>query len=69
MKMVDGKKKDLILFAKKHNLKIGIIEELIKYRISNEKRFKELANKLSRLNMVLSHQSFIGFLHRMCTLL
>ena len=57
-----ARKKDLILFAKKHNLKIGTIEELIKYRILMKKQFKELANKLLRLNMVLSHQSFTRIL-------
>ena len=52
------KKAILIMFAKKHNLKIGTIEELIKYRISKlEKLFKELVSKLLKLNMVLSHLS------------
>ncbi|MEC8078281.1 MAG: 3,4-dihydroxy-2-butanone-4-phosphate synthase, partial [Pseudomonadota bacterium] len=32
-----ARKKDLIAFSRKHNLKIGTIEELIKYRVSNEK--------------------------------
>ena len=32
-----ARKKDLIAFASKHKLKIGTIEDLIKYRISNEK--------------------------------
>ena len=40
-----ARKKDLILFAKKHNLKIGTIEELIKYRISNEKTIQRISQQ------------------------
>ena len=32
-----ARKKDLLAFAKKYKLKIGTIEDLIKYKISNEK--------------------------------
>ena len=32
--------KDLILFAKKHNLKIAKIEDLISYRLKNERLVK-----------------------------
>jgi 3,4-dihydroxy 2-butanone 4-phosphate synthase / GTP cyclohydrolase II len=34
---------DLEIFAKKHNLKIGTIEDLIKYKIAHEKTIKEVA--------------------------
>ncbi len=40
-----ARKKDLILFAKKYNLKIGTIEELIKYRISNEKTIQRISQQ------------------------
>lgn len=37
-----ARKKDLISFSKKHKLKIGTIEDLIKYRIENEKTVKRI---------------------------
>ncbi len=37
--------KDLILFAKKHNLKIAKIEDLISYRLKNERLVKVTSNK------------------------
>ena len=43
----------------KTQFKIGTIEELIKYRVSNEKPYKESANRSLKLNMVHLHQSFI----------
>ena len=40
-----ARKKDLIAFSKKHNLKIGTIEELIKYRVSNEKTIHRISQR------------------------
>ena len=37
--------KDLILFAKKHKLKIAKIEDLISYRLKNERLIKGISNK------------------------
>tara|TARA_Y100000590_G_scaffold169037_2_gene193614 strand:+ start:30884 stop:31981 length:1098 start_codon:yes stop_codon:yes gene_type:complete len=37
-----ARKKDLIAFAKLYKLKIGTIEDLIKYRINNEKTIKRI---------------------------
>ena len=37
--------KDLILFSKKHNLKIAKIEDLISYRLKNEKFVKVISSK------------------------
>ena len=37
--------KDLIPFAKKHNIKIAKIEDLISYRLKNEKLIKLISNK------------------------
>ncbi len=37
---------DLRKFSKKHNLKIGSIEDLISYRIKNEKLIKNISNKM-----------------------
>ena len=36
---------DLLLFAKKHNLKIGSIEDLISYRLKNEKFIFNISNR------------------------
>ena len=41
-----ARKKDLIAFSKKHNLKIGTIEELIKYRVSNEKTIQRISQQI-----------------------
>ena len=38
-----ARRPDLEVFAKKHNLKIGTIESLIKYRIENEKTIEKVA--------------------------
>ena len=40
-----ARKKDLVAFAKKHKLKIGTIEDLIKYRISNEKTIQRISQQ------------------------
>ena len=40
-----ARKKDLVAFAKKHKLKIGTIEDLIKYRISNEKTVQRISQQ------------------------
>ena len=37
-----ARKKDLLAFAKKHKLKIGTIEDLIKYKIANEKTIERI---------------------------
>ncbi len=37
---------DLIKFSKKHKLKIGSIEDLISYRLKNEKLVKNISNKV-----------------------
>ena len=42
--------KDLILFAKKHKLKIAKIEDLISYRLKNEILIKNLLNKKININ-------------------
>ncbi len=44
-----ARKKDLIAFSKKHNLKIGTIEELIKYRVSNEKTIQRISQYFIRI--------------------
>ena len=41
-----ARKKDLIEFSRKHNLKIGTIEELIKYRVSNEKTIQRISQQI-----------------------
>jgi len=40
-----ARKKDLISFAKKHRLKIGTIEDLIKYKTANEKTIKRISEE------------------------
>ena len=55
-----ARKKDLISFAKKHNLKIGTIEELIKYRISNEKTIQ----RISQQTIKTKYGSFISIFYR-----
>ncbi len=40
-----ARKKDLITFAKKHKLKIGTIEDLIKYKTANEKTVKRVSEE------------------------
>ena len=42
--------KDLIPFAKKHRLKIAKIEDLISYRLKNERFFKFTSNKKIKIN-------------------
>ena len=41
-----ARKKDLIAFASKYKLKIGTIEDLIKYRISNEKTIQRISQQI-----------------------
>ena len=41
-----ARKKDLIQFAKKYNLKIGTIEDLIKYKTVKEKTIKKIEEKI-----------------------
>ena len=41
-----ARKKDLLSFAKKHKLKIGTIEDLIKYKIANEKTIKRISEEM-----------------------
>ena len=41
-----ARKKDLIAFAKKYKLKIGTIEDLIKYKIANEKTIKRISEEV-----------------------
>ena len=41
-----ARKKDLITFAKKHKLKIGTIEDLIKYKTANEKTIKRISEEV-----------------------
>ena len=43
-----ARKKDLLTFAKKHKLKIGTIEDLIKYKVSNEKTVKRIREEIIR---------------------
>jgi 3,4-dihydroxy 2-butanone 4-phosphate synthase / GTP cyclohydrolase II len=40
-----ARKKDLVTFAKKHKLKIGTIEDLIKYKTANEKTIKRVGEE------------------------
>ena len=40
-----ARRSDLEIFAKEHNLKMGSIEDLIKYRIENEKTVERVADK------------------------
>jgi 3,4-dihydroxy 2-butanone 4-phosphate synthase / GTP cyclohydrolase II len=40
---------DLLQFAKKHNLKIASIEDLISYRLKNEKLIFNISNKIIRI--------------------
>ena len=40
-----ARKKDLVTFAKKHKLKIGTIEDLIKYKTANEKTIKRISEQ------------------------
>jgi len=55
-----ARKKDLISFAKKHNLKIGTIEELIKYRISNEKTIQ----RISQQTIKTKYGSFVSIFYK-----
>ena len=41
-----ARQKDLIAFASKYKLKIGTIEDLIKYRISNEKTIQRISQQI-----------------------
>ena len=41
-----ARKKDLLNFAKKHKIKIGTIEDLIKYKIANEKTIKKISQDI-----------------------
>lgn len=41
-----ARKKDLLSFAKKHKLKIGTIEDLIKYKTANEKTIKRISEEM-----------------------
>jgi len=43
-----ARKRDLVAFAKKYKLKIGTIEDLIKYRISNEKTIQRISQQIIR---------------------
>ena len=41
-----ARKKDLVAFATKHKIKIGTIEDLIKYRVSNEKTIQRISQQI-----------------------
>ena len=41
-----ARKKDLLNFAKKYKIKIGTIEDLIKYKIANEKTIKKISQDI-----------------------
>ena len=41
-----ARKKDLVAFAVKHKIKIGTIEDLIKYRVSNEKTIQRISQQI-----------------------
>tara|TARA_B100001758_G_C18404184_1_gene610930 strand:+ start:503 stop:1588 length:1086 start_codon:yes stop_codon:yes gene_type:complete len=41
-----ARKKDLLAFAKKHKLKIGTIEDLIKYKAANQKTIKRISEQV-----------------------
>ena len=41
-----ARKKDLVAFAEKHKIKIGTIEDLIKYRVSNEKTIQRISQQI-----------------------
>ena len=41
-----ARKKDLVTFAAKHKIKIGTIEDLIKYRVSNEKTIQRISQQI-----------------------
>ena len=41
---------DLLIFARKHKLKIGTIEDLISYRLKNEKLILNTSNKSLKIN-------------------
>ena len=41
-----ARKKDLLNFAKKYKIKIGTIEDLIKYKIANEKTIKRISQDI-----------------------
>jgi len=43
---------DLLKFAKKHNLKIASIEDLISYRLKNEKFMINISNKKIKINKI-----------------
>jgi len=43
---------DLLKFAKKHNLKIASIEDLISYRLKNEKFMINISNKKIKVNKI-----------------
>jgi len=43
---------DLLLFARKHNLKIASIEDLISYRLKNEKFIFNTSNKLIKIKKI-----------------
>ena len=41
-----ARKKDLVAFAARHKIKIGTIEDLIKYRVSNEKTIQRISQQI-----------------------
>ena len=45
---------DLIPFAKKHKLKIAKIEDLISYRLKNERLIKCISNKKIKIKKIWS---------------
>ena len=52
-----ARKKDLIAYSKKHNLKIGTIEELIKYRVSNEKTIQRISRQIIKTCLLYTSPS------------
>ncbi len=51
--------KDLQKFAKKHNIKIASIEDLIAYRLKNEKYIIKIGNKTNNTNKEKNYQYII----------
>lgn len=63
-----ARKKDLLAFAKKNKLKIGTIEDLIKYRIENEKTVKrvdefEISTTYGKFYSIFYEDVFTGQIH------
>ncbi len=53
-----ARKKDLLNFAKKYKIKIGTIEDLIKYKIANEKTIKRISQDIIKTEYGLFNAVF-----------